>query len=569
MGDVGSRVVDGSGIGSEAPSVQTPAEHGALGRYAPLATASVVAIALALRLPWPTVWWLNPDEGIYYAAVTRTDFSGFLAEAKLTAHPPLYFLILRGVAAFTTDFGWLRSVAWVSGVAAVYVFIAIGRELGGRGNRGLVTGLLAGLLLAGSPRAIGLSEVVRPYMLLLLLLAGALLALLRYTRQPSAGRLGAYVACSSLALMLHYSAALAFGVFVSLVLLDGALSGFARPPWLRLAAAQLAPVLTLAALYAWHLRGLMRSTMADQALEGWLGSFMIHSPADLWLGFVGFHSAVVGEALAVPAALLTLIALVLAAWSRRWVPLVIGGSGIVLASAGALVHLYPLGATRHTSWLMVFVTPILAWAAVSLATAPRRLRGPSIMLLAALLVGARPLGSALDSERRPHEISERVLRADYMQAMAPVLDASGPPTLVVMSTETYQLLMPFYTVERQRAERSPDGSLLHFRWGVRDVVVVPDRDFLVLPAQIGSVNHLYTAMERANRDFGVAWPADGRVLVLAGGWRSQGMEDLAELSRRVGYLGTTTYVPGFIAVRLDLSAYALSLGLTPPGADPN
>lgn len=563
MSDVGSR--RSSRRASTDMALERAPSDSALVRFEPLLTFSVVALALIMRLPWPSAWWLNPDEGIYYAAITQSRFAGFWADAKATAHPPLYFLILRAIGTVTTDFAWLRSVAWVSGIAAVYLFTRIGREIGGEGDRGVVTGVLAGLLIAVSPRAVSLSGVIRPYMLLLLLVSGSLLALLRYMRRPSPASLVAYGALSSLALTLHYSALLALGVFGVLVLTDGVRRGFARRAWLPLAAVQLVPALTLAVMYWWHLRRLMRSAMATQALQGWLSSYLIRSPADVWLGLVGFHSSLLGDTLAVSATFLTLLGLAVAAWTRRWIPFVLGFAGIALAYLGAFAHLYPLGATRHTSWLTVFVTPVLAWLVATLVTSSGRTRALAIPMLAALLLGARPLAATFDSDARPREISERVLRVDYLDAMSDVLDPSGTPRLVLMSTETYQLLMPLYTDERQGADASADGLLLHFGWGARDVVVLPDRDFLVLPTELGRPNHLYTAARRATEEFGLAWPPDvgESALVLEAGWRSQGMEDLAELSRRTGFLGSTTYVPGFIAVRLDLAAYARALGLPP------
>jgi hypothetical protein len=104
----------------------------------------------------------------------------------------------------------------------------------------------------------------------------------------------------------------------------------------------------------------MASSMADNALGGWLSAYMIRDPTDVWLGLVGAHSALVGDALAVSATLLTLFGLARAGWGRRWTILVLGGSAIVLATAGAWAGVYPMGATRHASWLMVFVAPVMA-----------------------------------------------------------------------------------------------------------------------------------------------------------------------------------------------------------------
>jgi hypothetical protein len=564
-----------------------------LARYWRPAVLAVVAAAVVLRLPWPSAWWLNPDEGIYYWIITHARFADFWADAMATAHPPLYFLLLRAVAFLTTDFAWLRSVALLSGVAAVYAFIVLGREVGGDGTRGRLTGLLAGILLAASPRAIALSQVVRPYMLLLLLLAAALFFLLRFLRLRSNGLLVGYAACASLALTLHYSAVGALGVFGLLVVADGARSGFGRPEWRRLGLAQLVPGFTLVGLYVWHLRGLMGSAIADQALEGWLSAYLVRGPPDVWLGLVGVHSSLVGDALAASATLLTVVGLGWAGWTRRWTVLLMGGAAIALATIGAVAGLYPFGATRHAAWLIAFLGPTLAWAVATMlmevpgarvatmphpgapapAARPARAQHPlaraaPVLLLVALLVGAGPLGSVLDSERRPREISERVLQVAHVDAMSEVLSPRGGPRLVLMSTETYQLLAPLFVDRTHAVEASSRGGLLHFPWGVREVVVLPGRDFAALPRELARSNHLYTATRRATEEFGIEGPAEGEsLLVLAGGWYSQGMEDLVALAGASPGLGTSTHVPGLIAVALDFEVYRRALGVSADGDD--
>jgi hypothetical protein len=178
------------------------------------------------------------------------------------------------------------------------------------------------------------------------------------------------------------------------------------------------------------------------------------------------------------------------------------------------------------------------------------------------LVAATLLAPVLDPPGRPREISEHVLREAGVAAMAEVLDPNTPPTVVLLSNETYELLTPLYAAERQTAERSRDGQLIHFRWGLRDVVVIPSRDFVIGPADVLPPNHLYGAARLAEATFGVELPdGGGPVLVLQGGWRSQGMEDLRELARGVGPLGSTTSVPGLVALHLDLDAYGRALGV--------
>lgn len=531
-------------------------EAGFLEQHGSMLALGVLGLGVILRLEGFTEWWLNPDEGIYYSVLTREHFADFWARASATAHPPLYFLLLRGMGSLTTDFVWLRSLALVSGSAAVYIFFLVGRELGGSGSRASLAGLLSSLALAISPRAIALSQIIRPYMLLVALLAGALYLFLRYLRAPSTRLLVGYAACISLAVLLHYSAVLGLGVFGCLVLADAARRGSRRPEWRRLLAVHSIPGVTLVALYFVHLRHLMSGSMSETALQGWLNAYMIGSPSEVWLSVVGFHSMVVGGDQAVSAALLTLFALGYAVWSRAWTPLIVVGSGLLLAVAGAVFQLYPFGATRHVSWLLVFVVPVVAWSIAGMLTSGRKNLALTLALFSGLALGGERLGRVLGADRTPQEISERVLQMSHVAAMAEVLDPQAEPSLVFMSAETYYMLSPLFTLDRKTVRRSRDGLLTHVDWGSRDVFVMPHRDFASLPDQVGLPHHLYTAVRKATEEFLEAPRAEGEpVLVLAGGWRSQGMADLVELSQDFESLGTTISVPGLIALSLDLDAY--------------
>jgi hypothetical protein len=527
---------------------------------------AIVVLAAVLRLPDLFGWWPNPDEGIYYGVVTRSTWSGAWSEALTTSHPPLYFLILRAVGSLSTDFAALRSVAFLSGCAAVYVFILLGREVGGPGRRGEVTGLLAGLLLAVSPRAIALSQVMRPYMLLVLVLAASLLLLLRYLARPSTKLLAGHVGCSLVATLLHYGSVFGLGVIGLVAFYESVRRGLSKPTWARLLAVQVLPATMLVVVYFVHLRGIAAGPLGEHALEGWLASYMITRPVDAWLGFVAFHSMLVGNAWAAPAALFTVGALTYAVSRGAWSPLVLMAlGGLVLGMAGAALRLYPFGPTRHTAWLLVFVVPMVAWALAALVTARPPVLARAGTLVAVALVGARLLAPFLDSGARPREISEHVLTEAGVDAMAQVLDPDSPPQRVVMSNETYELLTPLYASERQTAERSRDGQFLRFRWGSREVLVLPSRDFASKPEELLQPNHLFTGTLMAEAEFGGSPPGrDSTVLVLSGGWRSQGLADLVELARRVGPLGTTTSVPGLVGLYLDFDAYRLALGQAAP-----
>jgi hypothetical protein len=166
-----------------------------------------------------------------------------------------------------------------------------------------------------------------------------------------------------------------------------------------------------------------------------------------------------------------------------------------------------------------------------------------------------PLGADQVEPSQP----EQVLRNEHVAALE-ALDPGRPPRLVVMSVETYRLLLPLFSRERQQARASADGSAMSFRWGERDVIVLPGLDLSVRRDQLDRPNHLWTGTRRAAADLGVALPPDGeQVLILSGDWRAS-VFDLADLARQEGLSGETQLVPGLVAIALDLNAYGRALG---------
>jgi hypothetical protein len=179
--------------------------------------------------------------------------------------------------------------------------------------------------------------------------------------------------------------------------------------------------------------------------------------------------------------------------------------------------------------------------------------------LAGTVLAGLLLRSPLGAERAEPALAEQVLRTEHVAAMGAALDPLAAPRMVVMSRETFRLLLPLYFEERQTGRTSADGSFLHFRWGTRDVVVLPGLDVAARRDQMEQPNHLWSGTRRAAAELDVALPENGEpVLVLSGSWR-QGVFDLAELARQEGLGGETHLVPGLISVSLDLAAYGRAL----------
>ncbi|MDH3423925.1 MAG: hypothetical protein OEN00_13100, partial [Gemmatimonadota bacterium] len=60
-------------------------------------------MGFALRLTGLSEYWVNPDEGIYYSTLTRVSSREFWAEVMANAHPPAFYVLLRGLGALTWD----------------------------------------------------------------------------------------------------------------------------------------------------------------------------------------------------------------------------------------------------------------------------------------------------------------------------------------------------------------------------------------------------------------------------------------------------------------------------------
>jgi dolichyl-phosphate-mannose-protein mannosyltransferase len=531
----------------------------------PIALLVAVSVALSMRLSGLSEWWLNPDEGIYYSILTRADFSGFWQEVVANAHPPLYYLLLRGLGVFTWDFFWFRMFSVGCGIVAVVAVWAIARELGGEGVRGSVAAFLSALLLALAPGAIDLSQVMRPYMLQLALLSGALLFLLRYRTDLRWRPLVGFSTLTSLALLTHYSSVLAYGVFGLLVLRHAVDPETDRTAWRRLAGAQVVPIGVIAALYFLHLRPLAGSALAGEALGGWLSPYMIDSVGDAWLSVLGFQHLLAGPWLRGPFALLLLASIGLSAYLREFRVAVMVAGALLVALAAAALGAYPFGSTRHSAWLMTFLVPALGWSGATLLTIPLgrwigvattstqvRMVGAGAVMTMLLFAAGGPIGDLVGAPQAPWAPPDRVLRQGNLTQMIDALDPSSGPELMLMSAQTFYLLLPFYPEAREEARYSTDGTVSHFSYGDREVVVSTAWDFSMetgTPAP-GDLGRFVTTALDAFPDLDLETRS---ATLLVGGWRPGFVDELRALAADEPFLRTSESVPGLFAFGLEMA----------------
>ncbi len=179
----------------------------------------IVLVGTGLRVGGLSAYWLNPDEGIYHALAAMPAWGDFWAEVAVNAHPPLFYLLLRGLTSVGDDPALLRLPALVFGCLAIpAAFLSLRRLFGP------TAGLLAAAVAAVAPGLIVQSQLVRPYTMLVALLGYGLYFLLRYLE---GGRRSHWIGCTGFllaAVLTHYGAIVVLSALAA-VLLAGALLG--------------------------------------------------------------------------------------------------------------------------------------------------------------------------------------------------------------------------------------------------------------------------------------------------------------------------------------------------------
>jgi mannosyltransferase len=176
--------------------------------------------------------WTDEVYGLYWASQPWLEIPSLLL--RFEAHPPLSYWLLHWWAPLGGNDLLLRAPSAVLGTLLPLVVFALGRRL-----LGAAGGLIAAGLAALSPVLIWYSQEARPYSLLTLLLALALLALARLHERPGRWPAVGYALCLAAMLYTHYVAMLVVAV-LTLAVAPGALGAAGRAwrgPWLLATAA--------------------------------------------------------------------------------------------------------------------------------------------------------------------------------------------------------------------------------------------------------------------------------------------------------------------------------------------
>ncbi len=525
-----------------------------LDRRGHLLALLLVLAGLGLRCTTKLGYWFNPDEGINYSLVTHPTFARCWEELTANSHPFGISVVVWLMGHVSFDPTWLRMEALVSGVAAIHLTWLAGRACGGP-----LAGLVAAALVALSPAAVEQSQALRPYMMQLAFLAGALWGISRWLQHRRG--LVTFSIFLTLAVVTQFSSFFVVGALGAWLLGLLCAGRIRRQEILPLGAAFIGPIAGMTFLYVFHLGPhLLGKEIQEDAQETWLAPFFVTGPAHAWGTLLALQRYLFGAYLAGAMVLVVLVALGYGLWSYRpisWLTLIM----LVVALAVSAMSLYPFGGTRHGCYLLLFLGLMLG---DSLATLGRRGPRPLLWALgiaAALATVGGPVGKLLDNEHTRGGLpAEHVLSSQDWRELEELLDTIAKTNgLLITNLQTYYALLPKLNLHRH-PDFVVDDLARRSRWGKCRVFATHSWDSTIHPSQRGQKKHLGTflhALDKRYQDINLQ--AEERLWIIVAGWTTNEVFEVMQLQNLVGkrarLILRLVARPGFAAVEVQTKPF--------------
>lgn len=375
---------------------------------ADFAALAVIGVGLVAQFGAMRGRYLGPDEALHVSVAAGRDLIDVYLESRATAHPPLFFLLLHFWLRLGRSEFFLRLLPAIFGAAFLWFLYRWSVRVFGR-----TAGLFALLVAALSPVLLPLSAEVRGYSLLLFLSAAGLAEFEDAVDADSPARMAASFLLFSLAILTHYAAlfiVLSLAVYAPLRLRNGRNSSKVLAVW---AVAQAGAAVLYLFLYLTQVRTLQGSKQAVEAMTGWLGTgyfhpgqesvlpFLAHRWTEVFLYFFGSPwVAAVAFVMALTGGLLLVV--------RRRPAVFLLALPWFLGLAAGVLGRYPFGGTRHSLYLVPFVSAAIG-VALSAVAAGRLWPALAVSVVSVPLLWATPAqaGSSVQMNAAMEQLRRR------------------------------------------------------------------------------------------------------------------------------------------------------------------
>jgi dolichyl-phosphate-mannose-protein mannosyltransferase len=379
--------------------------------------------------------YLVDDEALDYLLINQASVLEAYRASLMQAHPPLYYFLLYYWHFLGSSELMLRFPSVIAGTVMPWFAFLWLKRLGN------ATAFLALLLLTFSPAVIGFSTEVRPYAFLLLFLAAALWSLDRAFERNSAGEMLLFGGFLCLALFSQYSAiwaAIAVGIYALVRIFSGELKKSAIFGWIISQACALA---LLGFLWVTHISKLRGSWMEAAVVNGYLKSEYFRAGenvvAFIWRATVGAFVYLLAQRYAF-SLIIGVIGFVISVFFFFGVALLTANRtgamkskprstrmlGVLMflpvgaGCAGALMGLYPYGASRHVAYLEPFVMAAIAFG---IAWLSKRAVWTGIAATVALLIACNVYAEPTEYMPAKDQARGQMAQAmKYLRETAPV-----------------------------------------------------------------------------------------------------------------------------------------------------
>jgi hypothetical protein len=312
----------------------------------------LMAVGLFIRVWGLHTFYFSPDDMTHLEIAPGKDLGQVWKSSLSQIHPPLIFYILHYMLKISRNEYFLEGVSLLPGVGLIGIFFLLGRK-----TSGLVSGVVMAYIAAFSYGAVILSEVIRPYSLLLFLVSVGLYSFISYLIEGKGRHLLQYALCLFLASSLHYSAVVPMAGLGMVWLGWAYFQKKGVSEYLRISAVHLPAAAVLGLSYP-HVARIFDSGYywALRQVKGYIDAYFADSLHGLLLNTVGLY----GYLFLPPLAIALLAASLFGLWSleksaRRAVTamiLVIFMISMILN----LANIYPYGGTRHCIYFLPFVS---------------------------------------------------------------------------------------------------------------------------------------------------------------------------------------------------------------------